>query len=740
MSSLSESRLAVIDWMEHGLPQWLVAAVRPTKVSVPWGTMLRSVIAIWGPLATGLIVGDRAAAVLPALGGLMTIMVDQGGPYPARFRLVGTAIVCGGVAGLAIGTLIHGRGWTAVGVVTAVTAVSSIMSRLGRIGSATGLQLLLFCVICLGPTGTLRPWWHSALEFMAGAAWGLLLLVPGWLLAPRAVEVQRVAAVYHNVANAIRAVGTPKIIPVRQTLTTSINAAYDALPMRYASGGQVRPATHLLAILNASHPVTEAATTLRVAGERPPPAVADTIDRLADVIGTRPAGQQQLPVIPPQWSDTPGALALRESMVRLSSSISGDWIPLRARAARPPLSERLKERLNSLKERLIGGWLAWTFFIRLTSCMLVATVLSEVVPVQRSYWVPLAVAVILKPDYGSVFIRAVQRAGGTIIGALLGAAILAVVPFGPWLLLPTGILAALLPYGKALNFGLYTSFLAPFVVLLVDFVKQANWGLAADRAIDTVAATAVVLLVGYAPWPMSWHAHLPGKFASTLRQICDYMDESLITAWAAGGQQARSQPAEGQDLPGPKPMPTSRQSGLRRQCYRALSDLRVEYQRTLAEPTAVSRRATLLWPAVIALEALLDAAAATAVAISGGAPPPDPSAVRQLTNELRAIAGAITAGLSLPPTCRPLPTDQTLEPVTSAVRSVLSVLTPVQHLPPKLAAESANAHDDLGDVLWEAKRYREAEAAFRAAIHLNPGHSHAHHKLAELIGEQKRRH
>jgi uncharacterized membrane protein YccC len=438
----------------------------------------------------------------------------------------------------------------------------------------------------------------------------------------------------------------------------------------------MRQATHLLAILNASHPVTEAATALRVAGERPPPWVTDTIDRLADAIGTHPP-LQQLPAIPPPWSDGPGALALRESLVRLSWAISGDEPLTQAAASRPSLPERLRSRLRYLVDELIGSWFAWTFTIRLTSCVLVASVLSEVLPLQRSYWVPLTVAVILKPDYGSVFIRAFQRAIGTIVGAVLGAVILAAVPFGPWLLLPFGILAALLPWGKASNFGLSATFLAPFVVLLIDLINHTSWGLAADRAIDTVVASLVVLLVGYAPWPVSWHAHLPGKFAETLRQICDYMDESLASTGAADGQPASTQPA-----------PTPLRSRLRRQCYRALSDLRMEYQRTMSEPPAVSRRASLLWPAVVALEELLDTVAGTAVAICRGVAAPDPSAVHQLTSELRAIAGAISGGLSLPPTSRPLPADRTLEPVTAAVRSVLSILTPAQ-LPPELTPEPA---------------------------------------------------
>jgi uncharacterized membrane protein YccC len=684
VSRLIGGREAVTNWMSDAVPAWLTETVRPKKVPTPWGAMLQAVIAIWVPLAFGMIAGDRSLALLPALGALMSIMVDQGGPYVTRFRRVAIAAVCGGAPGLVIGSAIHGRGWISVAALVAVAGVSAILARLGSVGSVTGLQLLVYCAVCAGPLGELRPWWHTALEFFAGVAWALLLLVPGWLVAPRALERRLVATVYHDIAAALRAIGTDEASAAQRTLTTSLNAAYDALlTVRSASNGRTRPGMHLVAILNASHSMSEAGIALQAAGERPPPWVTDTVDRFADVIAVRP-GTADLPLIPPQWSASPGALALRESMLGLCRVISGNWTPdVPADTGTGPGRTaggvaRLRAWASGTVDQLTGGWIAWAFTIRLMSCMAVASAASEVLPLQRSYWVPLTVAVILKPDFGSVFARALQRAIGTVVGAVLGAAILAVVPFGPWLLLPFGILAALMPYGKLRNFGLSATFLTPLVVLLIDLLRPTGWQLAADRAIDTVLASLVVLLVGYAPWPVSWHAHLPGKFAATLRVICDYMDESLVTAWAPR-----------QPEPGRQPEPLPSRSRLRRDSYRALSDLRAEYQRTMSEPSPVSRRASVLWPAVVALEELVDAVTATAVAISRDAPAPAPEAVHQLTGQLRVIADAMDAHLVLPPAARPLPADEALEPVTAAVRSVLAVLTPAERQPPELAREPA---------------------------------------------------
>jgi uncharacterized membrane protein YccC len=662
--------------MADAVPDWLAEVMRPKKVPVPWGAMAQAVIAIWVPLAVGIASGNRSLALLPAMGGLMSILIDQGGPYLSRVKRVATAAVGGGAAGLLIGSLIHGRGWVAVIALVIVAGVSTILARLGSVGSVTGLQLVVYSSLGIGPVGALRPWWHTALGFIAGVAWALLLLVPGWLLSPQSPERRLVANVYHALAEGLRAIGTPRTGAARRNLTASLNAAYDALlTVRSSSGGRMRPAMHLMAILNASHPMAEAGTALRACGERPPPWVTDTIDRLAEVVAVHPGGGE-LPIIPPHWSASPGALALRESMADLSRVISGRWTPSNAAPmVAASRRERLQARARDAWEQFVGGWIAWSFTIRLMTCMGVAAVLSEVLPLERSYWVPLTVAVILKPDYGSVFARALQRAIGTVAGAVLGAAILAVVPFGPWLLVPFGILAALLPYGKARNFGLSATFLTPLVVVLIDMLTPVGWQLASDRALDTVLASAVVLLIGYALWPVSWQAHLPGKFAATLRVICDYTDESLVTAWA-GGAEVR---------PGQPPW----RSRLRRRASRALSDLRAEYQRTMSEPTAVSRRASALWPAVVGLEELLDAVTATVVAVSRGAAPPSPGAVHQLTGELRAVAEAMGSGVALPPTSRSLPADEQLGPVTAAVRSVLGVLTPAGRQPPELTPEPA---------------------------------------------------
>ena len=425
-------------------------------------------------------------------------------------------------------------------------------------------------------------------------------------------------------------------------MTAALNTAYDQLlTARSGSGGQDPRLVRLAALLNQTHLVTEASPTLALEGRRPPADVIRAIERLADSIehGTAP------PDIPPPWTDSPGARALCEALKGAVRIVTGKQVS----DAELPSKPGLRERVGSFIAKIRGGREIRVFALRLMASIGVAAVFSEVVPVERSYWVVLTVAIVLRPDFGSVFARGLQRGIGTIVGAVAGAIILAIVPYGLWLLVPAAVLAALLPWGRLVNFGLMLTFLTPLIVVLLDLQSRSGWRLAEDRLVDTLLGCAIALLIGYAPWPGSWQAHLPQRFAEAVSRVARYTEQAL----------AENSPDR---------------SRLRRETSRYLSDLRTEFQRALSEPKAVSRRVSTWWPAAVALEQVVDAVTAIAVAVEHGAPAPSPDAVRRLAAVLNQVADAVRTGTRLPPDIE-LPDDEALRPVTDAVQGVLAMVS-----------------------------------------------------------------
>lgn len=174
----------------------------------------------------------------------------------------------------------------------------------------------------------------------------------------------------------------------------------------------------------------------------------------------------------------------------------------------------------------------------------------------------------------------------------------------------------------------------------------APWALALDRLIDTPIGCASVLLVGYAPWPSSWHAHLRLRLGTPLDMVARY------TARHCSAHPGRS--------------------ALRRNTHRALSDLRAELQRTMAEPPSVSRRAARLWPALISLEHVMDTVIATSVhAAQEGWRASDPDR-KLLVAALHAMAQGIRAGW--PSAAKPLPYREELRPAAGAIRDLQRLL------------------------------------------------------------------
>ncbi len=602
-------------------PPWLAEVVRPAPAPVPWPAVIRAALAVCGPLALGMALGDQVGGLLGAMGGLLGSVVDRGGTYPARIRRIAVAGIFGGAAGLLLGALVHGRGWIALVVLVVVAGLSALMTAAGATLAITGLQLLVYTILGTGPLGAARPWWLAPLLLLAGVGWAILLLVPAWLVAPLAAEQRSTAEVYRALARMLRAAGTPDFPAAHQAVVDALNKAWDDLASRRARiSGRDPDLNRVAALLRQTHPLTEAAVTLVQEGVQAPPGLVATIGAIADAI------QYGTPVssVRAAGGPTPGSRALAAAVAGAADLVSGKRP---AEGAMAPSRPSPRERLRDALAETVGGRLTRIFALRLMLSIGVASLVSQALPLQRSYWVVLTVAIVLRPDFGSVFARALQRGIGTVVGAVLGAVILIVLPPGPLLLIPCAIFAGLLPYGRDRNWGLFSTFLTPLVVILIDLLARSGWSLALDRLTDTVLGCAIVLLVGYAPWPSSWHAHLPEQLATALDSVAGYTEQALTGA--------------------------SGRSALRRQTYRVLSDLRTEFQRTMAEPPSVSRRAARLWPVLIALEQLTDTVTATAVRadVTGGRP--GPHDVAQLAGALRSLArgardGQLPADLPLP--------------------------------------------------------------------------------------------
>jgi uncharacterized membrane protein YccC len=622
------------------VPQWLAELAQSSGGPAPWAQMSHAVLAIAVPVAVGLAAGHLVAGVLAGVGGLLATMADRAGPYLMRVRRVATAAVFGGAAGLLIGTAINGRGWVALPVMIVVAGVSALLSSVGAVWSSASLFLLTYAALGTGPIGALRPWWLTLLWFLAGVGWWLVLLVPGWLAFPRAGEQRQVAAVYRTLAVNLRALGTEDLGAARRRATAALNLAFkELLGQRAAASGRDRELALLMSLIRQARLAAEAAAALDYFGERPPPQAAAHADALARAV----LDGAVVPTIEAPSAASPAMLALYRALNQAADDVSGRTAPLPGAIGGADWPRESARPLLVLATQVRRG-LVDMFAIRLMLCIGVATVLSQALPLQRSYWVPLTVAVVLRPDLGSVFARALQSGAGTVIGAGVGALILASGPPDALVVIWLAVFALALPYGQSRNYGLFTVFFAPLVVLLINLLSNDGWQLASARLIDALLGCGIALLIGYAPWPSSWHGSWRPDFADTVSAIADYLDQAV-----------------GQGTRGTAPHAAARIQ---------LATLETEFQRAMAEPRWTRQRAIAWQPAVAALERLLEAVTATAVTTAGQSS--SGTGVSEVSAALRRIADAVRSGT--PARREALPSEPSLRPVIDTARSVADAL------------------------------------------------------------------
>lgn len=627
--------------------------MRPQPVPFPWERALASGVAVVGPVSVGVAWGHLGVGIVGSLGALTASLADIGGPYRHRAIRIPT-VTAAAAAGFFLGSLVLGHpGWS-VGAVVAAAFVSGLVTVLGNTASFASMQFVVYTVVASGIDLGAGPPWRGALVFLAGGAWGLALSMATGLGRVSAPERSAVATVYESVARLLEAVGTADVATARQRLTTALNGAYDTLTVaRSRAGGRDKAFRRLVALLNEATPVVEATHVLIRDANPLPPAVLAAVQEIPDAIrrGT------SAPAIPDGEGDSAAVVALLAALAPVSALLKvddpGDPSSVVTRSG---TGERLMAAWDSVR----AGPVTLLAIVRLCLCMAVAELVMHLLPLQRPYWVALTVAVSLKPDFGSTFARAAQRALGTIVGVAIGSVLVAFVPFGPWILVAMAVSAALIPVGAARNYGLYATVLTPVIVFLIDLGHHGDQQLIVFRLIDTVLGSAIVIVAGFLPWPDSWRSggRIAEEFAAAADDVLAYLRVALE-------EQTPNRPVA------------------RRRTYRRLSDLRTVFQQALAEPPPVSTRVTTWWPAIVALEQLTDAVTALVVQTEHGGAHPSREGVDVVLGVMQDLA--TTARTQQPP--RPLPPppdDDVLHDVVAELQVVHGVLSGRPELTGKL--------------------------------------------------------
>ena len=158
---------------------------------------------------------------------------------------------------------------------------------------------------------------------------------------------------------------------------------------------------------------------------------------------------------------------LRSAMELASHATPSGHAAFEAREAGQPWTLRLAGTLAVLRANLNFGSAAFRHAVRLAVCVAIGGAAGRVLGAPRAYWVPMTIAIVLKPDFSSTFSRGLLRLAGTIAGLLLATALFHLL--SPGLAMQVLLLGAfafvLRCFGPA-NYGLLVTALTAMVVLM----------------------------------------------------------------------------------------------------------------------------------------------------------------------------------------------------------------------------------------------------------------------------------
>ncbi|EMF52737.1 MULTISPECIES: FUSC family protein [Streptomyces] len=642
-------------------PDWLVRNLQPQPTPVNRPAVARAAVALTLPLVLGLAAGRPEYGALASMGALSGVISDTAAAY--RMRLLNIAVPqLFAAVGITLGSLVYGQGWVTVVALTLAALVSGMISSIGAVASVSGLLLLLNSVVGAGLPMP-GQWWLAPVLMTGGGLLVLALALFAWPLRAGVPERDAVADTYRKVADLLAtttaedpAGHTDAYDAARHIVTQSLNQSYDlVLARRARHHGRSPELVRLLAQLNAVTPLVEAAPAVRLSGRPLPAEIPVAVRHLAEAVETGYSGPLGLRLPEPR-SEIGRAVdqALRHAAdvatekspdaLRKAGDRSGGPAPLGVRAARVARNVALS-----------GA--SWRYGLRLALCIGIAQALVSLVPVPRSYWVALTITFVLKPDFGSVFSRALLRALGTVVGLVVAAGILAEVPRGWWDVPVMLLLAPLIPVFTPRGYGYQTAAITPVILLLSDVLNHQGTGLLVPRLVDSLMGCAIALVAGYLLWPESWHARVGARLADAVADTAAYVEAAFGT-----------EPADPAD-----------RTRMRRRLYRDLSAIRTEFQRALTEPPPIGRRAAAWWPLVVAAERIVDATTAARVRIKQGAQPPSTAEVDQVALQLRELSDGLRRTETLYEVRSDLsgPPGSVLEPLRQEVAAARAITSPL---------------------------------------------------------------
>jgi len=539
------------------IPFWR-GVFRYEKIKVlPW-LALRNAVGLAIPLTIGVATGHAASGLVGATGALNVSFSDGSDPYRHRLRRMLSATLCCALAVLTGGLAGHNEPF-AVALVGVCAFTAGMMVALGTevtdIANVTLVTLIVFSAQALTPG-------QAAASGLAALGGGLLqtaLSLVFWPFQRYRPERQVLSQLYRALARS-----TPQGPRVNEAPPGSAEATQARAALGMLGTDHSLEAERYLALLSQAERIRLALMTLarlrtRLGREAGAELEAATLDRsmeiasrvltsISETLMSRdltPAHQHPLEFEElraasntlrtrrsaaaiagisqdARWQLDALAGQLRSALEMASHSTPSGAVQFEAVEASHPWTLRIFSVVAVLRANLNLDSAVFRHALRLSVSLVIGEFLAHRRSFVRPYWIPMTIAIVLRPDFTTTFSRGVLRVIGTLIGLGLATALFhAISPTAGMEVALIVIFAFLLRCFGPANYGIFAANLTSLVVLMFAATGIEPGPVIAARGINTLVGGAIAL-AAYQAWPTWERTQAPEAIARMLEAYRNY--------------------------------------------------------------------------------------------------------------------------------------------------------------------------------------------------------------------------
>jgi uncharacterized membrane protein YccC len=515
---------------------------------------LRNTAGVLMPLIVGYAAGMPRGGLAMASGALNVSYSDGSDPYAQRAkRMLLSGVWCS--VAILLGGLTGHHNVAAIALVLVWAFAAGLLVSLGTTAADMGVISAVMLVVYAGQALTPMQALESALLAFAGALLQAGLSVALWPVRRYQPEKRALGALFATLAQVAREpsaaakapAATAESLQAQNTLA-GLSSSQDVDAIRFRSlhtqAERIRLSLTTLARLqkrlsreSSAHPAVESIGRYLENAARILENLADSLatgreshnneDRLVMSVALAYQVRDDNLGEPGSFASATAQNA-RHQMDALSGQLRAA-IDLASRTTiegqaafakeetKQPLWLRFSGRLATLRGNLNLRSAAFRHAIRLALCVAIGDAAGRIFESQRSYWIPMTIVLVLKPEFTTTFSRGILRIVGTIVGLVLATALFHFLPIHTATqIVLIGVFVFLMRWVGPGNYGVFGVSVSALIVLLLTITGISPKEVIHARGVNTVIGGAFAL-AAYAAWPTWEKAQISEVFATLLQ-------------------------------------------------------------------------------------------------------------------------------------------------------------------------------------------------------------------------------